>query len=161
MIRGVHHSSISTPNLERLLAFYRDLVGIEVLFVTTFDGPEIEAITALPGAKGKVAMLCAANVHIELFEYASPDAAPHVPNRPVNNHGLTHLCFDVVDLPAEYERLKAAGVEFHCGSWRQNHLRQRSGWQRGRVSGNPEPEKPDADGFLRLRVCHPTTVIPA
>jgi catechol 2,3-dioxygenase-like lactoylglutathione lyase family enzyme len=114
MIRGVHHSSISTPNLERLLAFYRDLVGIEVLFVTTFDGPEIEAITALPGAKGKVAMLCAANVHIELFEYASPDAAPHVPNRPVNNHGLTHLCFDVVDLPAEYERLKAAGVEFHC-----------------------------------------------
>ena len=118
MIRGVHHTSISTPDMDRALAFYRDLVGVEVLFEVPFDGEAIEAITELPGAKGRVAMLRAANVHIELFEYAAPESAPNVTSgdgpRPVNNHGLTHLCFDVVDLPAEYERLKAAGVKFHC-----------------------------------------------
>ena len=114
MINGVHHTSISTGNMDRLIAFYRDLLGVEVVFETTFDGPEIEAITALPGAKGRVAMLRSANIHIELFEYANPVPAPHVPNRPVSNQGLTHLCFDVTDLPAEYERLTAAGVEFHC-----------------------------------------------
>jgi catechol 2,3-dioxygenase-like lactoylglutathione lyase family enzyme len=114
MIRGIHHTSISTGDLDRLLTFYRDLVGIPVLFVADFSGDEIEAITALPGAKGKVAMLRAANAHIELFEYAEPVPKSGDPARPVCNHGLTHLCFDVVDLPSEYERLKAAGVPFHC-----------------------------------------------
>jgi catechol 2,3-dioxygenase-like lactoylglutathione lyase family enzyme len=114
MIRGIHHTSISTGNLDRMLGFYRDLVGVEVLFEVDFGGAEIEAITALPGAKGRVAMLRAANAHIELFEYATPVPETGDPNRPVCNHGLTHICFDVVDLPAEYARLKAAGVPFHC-----------------------------------------------
>lgn len=32
MIRGVHHVAISTPNLERIVAFYRDIVGAEVVY---------------------------------------------------------------------------------------------------------------------------------
>jgi predicted enzyme related to lactoylglutathione lyase len=28
--------------------------------------------------------------------------------------GITHLCFDVVDLDWEYERLSNAGMTFHC-----------------------------------------------
>ena len=75
---------------------------------------DIELNYARPGAKGRVAMLRAANAHIELFEYAAPAPETGDPNRPVCNHGLTHICFDVVDLPAEYARLKAAGVPFHC-----------------------------------------------
>ncbi|MEN3974677.1 VOC family protein [Emcibacter sp. SYSU 3D8] len=114
MIRGIHHTSISTGDLDRMLGFYRDLVGIEVLFEVDFSGAEIEAITALPGAKGRVAMLRAANAHIELFEYARPVPETGDPDRPVCNHGLTHICFDVVDLPSEYARLTAAGVPFHC-----------------------------------------------
>ena len=118
MINGIHHSSISTPDMDRALAFYRDLVGVEVVFEAPFEGEAISAIVGLQGAKGRVAMLRAANMHIELFEYAAPESAPNVTvgdgPRPVNNHGLTHLCFDVTDLPSEYERLKAAGVEFHC-----------------------------------------------
>ncbi len=114
MIRGIHHTSISTRDLDTMLAFYRDVVGLSVVFVSTFDGPEMEAITALPGARGRVAMLRAANAHVELFEYAEPAPAPPEQGRPVCNPGLTHVCFDVVDLPAEYERLLAAGVPFHC-----------------------------------------------
>jgi len=30
MIRGIHHTAISTGNLERALAFYRDLLGLRV-----------------------------------------------------------------------------------------------------------------------------------
>lgn len=33
MIRGIHHTAISTPDLERALAFYRDLLGLRVVFV--------------------------------------------------------------------------------------------------------------------------------
>lgn len=114
MIRGIHHTSLSTHDLDRLLAFYRDVIGIPVLFESTFSGPEMEAITALPGATGRNAMLRAANMHIEIFEYATPASPSGEADRPVCNPGLTHICFDVVDLPAEYERLVAAGMAFHC-----------------------------------------------
>lgn len=30
MINGVHHVSIATTDLERMLGFYRDLLGFEV-----------------------------------------------------------------------------------------------------------------------------------
>ena len=36
------------------------------------------------------------------------------PNRPVCDHGITHIAFEVDDLDAEYDRLKAAGMRFHC-----------------------------------------------
>ncbi len=32
----------------------------------------------------------------------------------MNEHGITHICLDVTDVDAEYERLQAAGVTFHC-----------------------------------------------
>jgi catechol 2,3-dioxygenase-like lactoylglutathione lyase family enzyme len=34
--------------------------------------------------------------------------------RPVCDHGITHICLDVVDIDTEYERLRAAGMTFHC-----------------------------------------------
>lgn len=114
MIRGIHHTSISTHQFDRLVAFYRDVIGIPLLFESTFEGAEMSAITGLPGATGRNAMLRAANLHIEIFEYATPASEPGEPDRPVNRPGLTHLCFDVVDIQAEYERLVAAGVRFHC-----------------------------------------------
>ena len=30
------------------------------------------------------------------------------------DHGITHLCLQVEDIDGEYERLKAAGMTFHC-----------------------------------------------
>jgi len=113
MINGVHHSSISTGNLDRLIAFYGDLLGGEVVVDVSLEGDDIDAVTALKGVKTRAVMVQFNNLHVELFEYAAPTPAPHVPNRPVNNHGLTHLCFDVTDVQAEYGRLLAAGVEFH------------------------------------------------
>ena len=37
MINGIHHTAISTPDLERALGFYRDLLGAEA--VTDFEWP--------------------------------------------------------------------------------------------------------------------------
>lgn len=116
MIRGVHHTAISTGNLERALAFYRDLLGFRVLFEFGWPaGTEIaDQVTALHGSAARAAMLHAGNAIIELFQYDSPPPRPGDPKRPVCDHGITHICVDVKDLDAEYARLKAAGVTFHC-----------------------------------------------
>ena len=55
----------------------------------------------------------AGNAMFELFEYASPKPKEADPNRPVNDHGLTHICLDVTDLSSEYVRLKDAGMSFN------------------------------------------------
>jgi catechol 2,3-dioxygenase-like lactoylglutathione lyase family enzyme len=32
MIKGLHHASITTGDLDRLIAFYRDQLGFQVVF---------------------------------------------------------------------------------------------------------------------------------
>ena len=116
MIRGVHHTAISTPDLYRALAFYRDLLGLRVVFDFAWPiGTETaDRITGLHDSAARVVMLQAGNAFIELFQYASPAPRPGDPRRSVADHGITHFCLDVKDLDAEYARLAAAGMTFHC-----------------------------------------------
>jgi glyoxylase I family protein len=116
MIRGIHHTAISTGNLDRALGFYRDLLGFRVLFDFSWPaGTDVaDKITGLQQSSARAVMLQAGNAIIELFQYASPTPRPGDPRRPVSDHGITHICLDVTDLDAEYERLKAAGMPFHC-----------------------------------------------
>lgn len=116
MIRGIHHTAISTSNLERALAFYRDLLGFEVDIEFNWPvGTEVaDKITGLKDSSARAAMLKAGNTMIELFQYESPLPQRGDSNRQVNEHGITHICLDVTDVDAEYERLQAAGVKFHC-----------------------------------------------
>lgn len=116
MIRGVHHTAISTGDLKRALGFYQDLLGFTV--IQEFAWPRgtglADDITGLRDSSAKAVMLKAGNAIIELFEYESPEPRPGDVNRPVCDHGITHLCLDVVDVDAEYERLSKAGMTFHC-----------------------------------------------
>ena len=116
MIRGIHHTAISTGDLERALAFYRDLLGFPVVFEFAWPaGTDVaDMITDLRQSSARAVMLQAGNAIIELFEYASPTPRQGDPRRPVSDHGITHICFDVTDLDAEYQRLSAAGMTFHC-----------------------------------------------
>lgn len=116
MIRGAHHVAISTPDLERALAFYRDLLGFrEVARAQWPRGTrQIDEVLELQDSSGTQVMLRGANLCIELFQFDTPVPRPHPARRPVCDHGHTHLCFDVDDVEAEYRRLRDAGVEFHA-----------------------------------------------
>jgi catechol 2,3-dioxygenase-like lactoylglutathione lyase family enzyme len=116
VIGGIHHVAISTADAERLLAFYRDQLGFELVFDQTWPaGTEVaDAITGLDGSAARQLLLRSENAYLELFEYASPPPKAGDPERPVCDHGITHLCLDVTDLDGEYERLREAGMTFHC-----------------------------------------------
>jgi len=116
MIQGIHHLGLSTPDLDRAVRFYRDLLGFEVL--TRFDmppgSPGMDAMLELPGVGFSAALLRLGGTMIEIFEFSAPEPVAAPARRRVCDHGLTHLCLQVDDVKAEFERLSAAGMRFHC-----------------------------------------------
>lgn len=114
MLKGVHHVAIATADLERLQAFYCNLLGMSVLTTGEWcDSPVNDDIVGLPGSAARFVLLAAGNLALEIFQYSSPPSGVGDPERPVNKAGITHIGFAVTDLDAEYARLKGSGVRFH------------------------------------------------
>ena len=65
-------------------------------------------------------MLKIGNSFLEVFQFDSPAQEAQPTRRPVNKYGITHVCLEVTDIQAEYERLRAAGMEFHCAPQSQD-----------------------------------------
>ncbi len=125
MIHGIHHTAISTGDIERALRFYRDLLGFTEVFSSAWEvgTEEVDRIVGLQNSSARVVMLKAGNACVELFQYETPRPKPSEANRPVSDHGITHLCLQVTDIAAEYARLKAAGMVFHCPPQTRSGLR--------------------------------------
>lgn len=115
MLKGFHHAAISTPDLDRALGFYRDLLGAEV--VREFGWPRgvaaADAVTGLRDSAARAVMLRLGGSHLEIFQFSSPPPRPGDPDRPACDHGISHICLEVTDSRGEYARLRAAGVRFH------------------------------------------------
>jgi catechol 2,3-dioxygenase-like lactoylglutathione lyase family enzyme len=125
MLVGIHHTALSTPDVERAVAFYRDLFGFAVAFEFAWDeGNEaFQRTHAAPETRGRVVMLERGAARLEIFEYQKP-----VPRRirgaPGNaDHGICHLAFEVEDIDAEVTRLRAAGVPFLSDPVPQGHVK--------------------------------------
>jgi catechol 2,3-dioxygenase-like lactoylglutathione lyase family enzyme len=114
MIRRMNHVGISVASLKRSIEFYRDLLGMSVVFEGPFAGRQYERILGIQGARGMMAVLQATNSQVELFEFHVPLPMLSDASRPVSNHGITHFCIEVEDIDGNYQRLKSAGVIFHC-----------------------------------------------
>jgi len=116
MLVGFHHAAISTPDLDRFLEFYCNTLGCEVAWTFGWDAPsaEADAVTGLEGSAARAAMLKLGESFLEVFEFSAPASPPRSSDRPVNEHGITHICLQVADIQSEYQRLQDAGMRFHC-----------------------------------------------
>ncbi|MFV2089994.1 MAG: VOC family protein [Pseudomonadales bacterium] len=116
MIHGIHHTAISTGDIERSIDFYTSQLGFELITRFEWDTSSewADAITGLQGSAARAAMLKLSNAFIEIFEYASPEPRTADPERPVCDHGITHIALLVTDIDAEYQRLTAASMHFNC-----------------------------------------------
>lgn len=113
MIRGIHHVAVHVRDFERMLAFYREAFGFEVVG-EAFSWSEDEFIDTIVDVKhsaAKGAMLRAGTCYMEMFEYSAP--APDS-DRPLNpqDKGYTHFCVDVTDIEEEFQRLRKLGMTF-------------------------------------------------
>lgn len=116
MILGANHVAMSVPDIDRAIDFYCTQLGFEKVGETGWPAGTLSAdqILAIPGTAARIAHLRTANLLIELFEFTAGNPTAQDPNRPVVDHGITHLCLAVTDIDAEYARLTAAGMRFHC-----------------------------------------------
>ena len=114
MIRGIHHVAIHVRDLDRMLRFYADAFGFEIVGeeFSWRDNPTIDRILDVPGSAGRGAMLRAGTTcYLEMFQFSAPDPVSTRPLRPFDK-GYTHFCVDVTDIEEEYARLQGLGMTF-------------------------------------------------
>ena len=110
MITGIHHFALTVSEMERSLAFYTGLFGLEVASDREVERDYVEQITAVPGAHVRLVHLAGYGQRLELLEYKTPRGEAHA--RALPDAGSAHVCFVTDDLDAEVARLQAAGVTF-------------------------------------------------
>lgn len=112
MIQGVHHTCITVSNLERSIAFYRDMLGLELKMTEESErsGDDRSEALGVPKAKVKLALLQAGDAQVELIEYVTAGGRPYDRNN--NDVGAMHIAFQVDDIDAAYSRLRGHGVRF-------------------------------------------------
>jgi glyoxylase I family protein len=113
MITGISHVGISVANLERSIAFYRDLLGMRLIQEVPMRGANYDAIMGLKGTEGRIAVLRTGNLEIELLEFKRPASRPVEPGRHVSDQGISHFVIHVEDIAGLYARLETAGVRVH------------------------------------------------
>jgi glyoxylase I family protein len=115
VILGVHHPALSVPSMDAALAFYCGKLGFApVMEVELPTGIEMMSKAFdLEEAGYKVAMLRKGNSCIELFEFTGDDVPLADSDRPVNKHGITHICLAASDYQNDFAFLKKAGVAFN------------------------------------------------
>src|SRR5216110_3757429 len=108
-IIAADHTGITVSNLERSLAFWRDVLGFELSHRPHQTGNLASEITGVPGAEISLAVLKGYGHKIELLEYlAPPDRKQHVDLRPCDV-GSVHVALTVDDLDAVLEKIAASG----------------------------------------------------
>ena len=92
MIYGINHIAISTPNLERLAAFYCEQLGFEQVFTVNWDIGNVayDNITGLRNSSARGLILKLGNACIELFEYRTPTPRLAVAMRPADSSFFAH-----------------------------------------------------------------------
>ncbi len=113
IMQGVFHTGITVSDLDRSLAFYRDVLGLEVWVEPTevFGGDELSRGVGVDGASLRLAVMKVGASNLELLEYATPPP-PNDQAMPPHGLGSMHVAFQVDDVHAKMSELESRGVEF-------------------------------------------------
>jgi len=113
-LTDLHHVGLTVSDIERSIAFYRDLLGMELIR----RRPRVTAdyVPRQTGYEGVELSVASFRVHpasgqsIEIVQYMTHAGQPGDPS--TNRPGNSHMCLLVDDLRASYEDLRAKGVRF-------------------------------------------------
>lgn len=114
---GVWHFSFTVSNIDRSVAFYRDLLGFELIHRQEQANDYTRRLVGYADAHLRIAQFAlpgqprGLSTHdLELVEYVAPRGRRGDTN--ICNPGAAHLAFAIDDINDRYERLAAAGIHF-------------------------------------------------
>jgi len=112
-VKAIRHAGIVVSNLETSLPFYRDLLGLEPWWDQIEEGPYMDAVTGVPGARVHTVKLRSRDgVSIELLQYLNtPKPVPSLTH--ANDVGVNHVAMQVEDLDGLYRKALSAGIRFN------------------------------------------------
>ncbi len=117
MLQDVLHTGFTVSDIERSVAWYTEILGLELVHRQRQDNTYTRTLVAMDDAVIESAMLKIPGVDarysthvLELVQYVQPQGAT-VPLA-TNNIGVPHLAFLVTDIHTRYEKLAGLGVTF-------------------------------------------------
>jgi catechol 2,3-dioxygenase-like lactoylglutathione lyase family enzyme len=102
---SAHHVGLTVGDLEKTLAFYRDVLGLSVVDRFEVGGDAFADAVDVEGASARFAHLEADGIRLELVAYDPQESARSAPD--LNEPGATHVGLAVADLDAFYAGLPA------------------------------------------------------
>ena len=112
MIEYLGHIGLGVRDMERSLAFYRDLIGMQLLMDLDVTDDRIGRVIGMPGAKCRIAHLQLGNAMLELFEYSFPEGVNKARDMRQCDYGLIHIGFEINDFHRHVEELRQNNIEF-------------------------------------------------
>ena len=99
-IGGFSHVCIGVSDMDRSIGFYRDLLGMDVVFDVELEGASMESVTGRSGARGRMVGGLIGGAMIELLALGDTPTG-----RPGPRIGYTNISFRVDDLDATHQKV--------------------------------------------------------
>ncbi len=117
MISSIHHTSFTVSDMERSIAFYRDVLGMKVDWDSKkagveFKGPLHESVTECPGTEARIVFMTLGEGRLELVQYMPP--GKDLKDNKAGDTGSAHLCFRTDNIQNLYNKVLANGARTHC-----------------------------------------------
>lgn len=94
--------------MEKVLPFYRDVLGMEISREFDIGGNFYEEFVNIEGAKANIVFLELEGCEVELVDYLHPEGKDANSGYESNDHGVAHFCFEVDDIAEVYEKVDSA-----------------------------------------------------
>jgi catechol 2,3-dioxygenase-like lactoylglutathione lyase family enzyme len=113
MITGFNHSGFVVKDLDKMVAFYRDVLGLKVVMEADRSDPETNLHLGIPDARRMLVFVGkeAGHHQLELVLYLYPEDGEDGHTTP-NALGSTHVAFNVEGMQQMYEEMKDRGLNF-------------------------------------------------
>jgi len=111
VFKELDHVAMSVKDMEKAIAFYCDVVGMEKVFDQEFD-VQMARLIGVEGTKTRIVHLQLGHAFLELFDYEYPEGREPRPDQQQSDFGLTHIGFIVEDFWGTYQDLVHHGVKF-------------------------------------------------
>lgn len=117
-ISPIHHVALTVADLDRSVAFYRDVLGFRKTLDMPLRGASSERLLGLPAGTTARSVIMqqgkAITGEVELIEFTPPNDRLTGPKRP-GDPGVFLLSFEVTGEKLEevYQRLRKTGVRFY------------------------------------------------